>query len=180
MANEAATTIVLRMKDEASVQMQNFGQTTQAAEIQAIQFNAALTAMGSAMTAVGSLIGQIENPMAKMASSFLLTGGAILTTTSAIIQMIPYIKQLITWLRNLAVAKALVTALSGPAGWVNLGLAFAAAGVAYAGVTAMTGGFSSGTTVNVQTPAFMGNDSDARKFASTTQRYARENERIGR
>lgn len=132
MANEAAVTVVMRMRDEASQGMQQFGKTTQQAQIEAIQFNAALTAMGSALTGVGSLIGQIDNSAAKMASTFLVTGGAILSTTSAIIQAIPYIKQLTSSLRNMAIAQALVKALSGPAGWLTLGAgAIIGGGVAY-------------------------------------------------
>jgi len=182
MANEAATTIVLRMRDEASAGMQQFGNTTQEARLQSIEFNAALTAMGSALTAVGSLLNQIDNPAAKAAATFITTAGAILATTSAIIQVIPYIRQLITWLRSLAVAQAIIQALSGPAGWATLGIGVAVAGAATAGIIAATGGFGNrgGTTVNVNTSAFMGSDADARKFATKTQRYSRENERLGR
>lgn len=183
MANEAATTIVLRMQDEASTQMQQFGQNTQQAEIQAIQLNAALTAMGSAFTAIGSLIGQLENPLAKTASTFLMTGGAILTTVAAIGTMLPYIRQLVTSLRGLAIAQAIVAALSGPVGWARLGIGLGVAAAATAGIIAATGGFGGrggGTTVNFRTDAFMGSDADARKFAEKTQRYSRENEAIGR
>lgn len=147
MANEAGVTVVLRMRDEASSQMESFGQTTQAAQIEALQMNVALTAMGSAFTAVGSLVGQLDNPVAKMASNFLMTGGAIMTTTSAVIMMLPYIRQLIAHLRNLAVAQAIVRALSGPAGWIGLGLA-AGAGIGIAVATRGGGGGVSTTVVN--------------------------------
>ncbi len=178
---DVATTLVLRMQDEASVQMAQFGETTQAAQIEAIQFNAALTAMGSALTAVGSLLGQIDSPATKLASTFLITGGAILSTTSAIIQMIPYIRQLITWLRSLAIAQAVVSALSGPVGWARLGIGLAVAGAATAGIVAATGGFGGGgTTVNINTAAFGGREADARQFASKVQRFSREGERTGR
>lgn len=123
MANEAAVTLVLRMRDEASAEMDQFSDTTQQAQMQSLQMNVALTAMGSALTAVGSLLGQIDNQAAKTASIFLITAGAILTTTSAIIQSFPYILQLIAYLRTLAVTQAVVSALSGPVGWVGLGVA---------------------------------------------------------
>ncbi len=181
MANEAATTIVLRMKDEASLQMQQFGQTTQAAEIQAIQFNAALTAMGSALTAVGSLIGQVDSPATKLASTFLITGGAILTTTSAIIQMMPYLRGMITSLRSLAIAQAIVAALSGPVGWARIGIGLGVAAAATAGIVAATGGLGGGgQTVNINTAAFMGREADARQFGSKVQRFSREGARLGR
>lgn len=184
MANEAATTIVLRMRDEASASMQNFGQETTEARLASLEFNSALTAMGGALTAVGSLVGQLGGENAKMAATFITTAGAILTTTSAIIQSIPYIRQMITWIRNLAIAQAVLRALSGPAGWVTLGVGLAVAGAATAGIMAATGGFSGGggggTTVNVNSQAFAGNEAEARKFGSKVQRFSREGERLGR
>jgi len=181
MAHEAATTIVLRMQDEASVQMQNFGQTTQQAEIQSLQLNAALTAMGGALTAIGSLLGQLENPLAKTASTFLMTGGAILMTVSAIGTMLPYIKNLIATLRTLAIAQAIVAALTGPVGWARIGIGLGVAAAATAGIVAATGGLGGGgTTVNISAQAFMGSESDARKFSEKVQRFSRESERLGR
>lgn len=179
---DVATTLVLRMHDDASAQMQNFGDTTQQAQIEAIQFNAALTAMGSAMTAVGSLIGQIDSPLAKMASTFLITTGAILTTISAIIQVGPYLGQLIGWLRNLAIVQTVLAALSGPTGWarIALGLGIAAAGTA--AIVGLSGGFSrgGGTTVNVNSQAFAGNEAEARKFGSRISRFGEQENTIGR
>jgi len=181
MANEAAVTVVMRMKDEASAGMQQFGQTTQQTEIQALQLNAALTAMGSAFTAVGSLVGQLENPLAKTASTFLMTGGAILSTVAAIGTMLPYIRTLITSLRALAITQTLVAALSGPVGWGRLAIGLGIAAGATAGIVAATGGFGGGgQTVNINTQAFMGSQSDARQFAGKVQRFNRESERIGR
>ena len=181
MANEAATTIVLRMKDEASVQMQKFGQTTQAAEIKSLQLNAALTAMGGALTAVGSLLGQLDNPLAKTASTFLMTGGAILMTASAIGTMLPYIRNLITSLRSLAIAQTLVAALTGPVGWARIGIGLGVAAAATAGIIAATGGFGGGgQTVNINTAAFGGREADARQFAGKVQRFSREGQRLGR
>jgi len=180
MANEAATTIVLRMQDEASVQMQTFGQVTQQAEIQSLQLNAALTAMGGALTAVGSLLGQIDSPLAKTASTFMMTGGAILMTVSAIGTMLPYLRNLIATLRPLAIVLTIVAALSGPVGWARIGIGLGVAGAATAGIVAATGGFRGGTTVNIQTQAFMGSRSDARQFSDKVQRFSRESERLGR
>lgn len=150
--------------------------------MQSLQFNTALTAMGSALTGVGSLLNQIDAPAAKIAGTFITTAGAIISTTSAIIIALPQIRQLITWLRNLGVAQAVVAAMSGPVGWGRLavGLGLAAAGTA--AVVGMTGGFSGGggTTVNINTQAFVGNDANAREFASKVQRFTRESDRIGR
>ena len=179
MAQEAATTIVLRMRDEASDQMSTFSNTTQQAEIQSLQLNAALTAMGGALTAVGALLGQLDSPLAKTASTFLTTGGAILMTVAAIGTMLPYIRTLVTSLRTLAIAQALVAALSGPVGWARLGIGLGVAAVATAGIVAATGGFG-GTTVNINTAAFGGREADARQFAGKVQRFSREGQRLGR
>ena len=181
MAHEAATTIILRMQDEASTQMQNFGQTTQQAEIQSLQLNAALTAMGGALTAVGSLLGQLDNPLAKTASTFLMTGGAILMTVSAIGTMLPYLKNLIATLRTLAIIQTIVAALTGPVGWAKIGIGLGIAGAATAGIIAATGGGRwGGTTVNINAGAFTGSQSDARRFSGQVQAISRENTRLGR
>jgi len=178
---DAATTVVLRMRDEASAGMQQFGQTTQEAQMQSLQFNTALTAMGSALTGVGSLLNQLDVPAAKIAGTFITTAGAIMSTTSAIIIALPQIRQLITWLRNLAVAQTLVAALSGPVGWARIGIGLGVAAAATAGIVAATGGIGGGgTTVNINTQAFVGNDANARQFASKVQRFTRESDRIGR
>lgn len=148
MANEAGVTMVLRMRDEASGQMEHFGDTTQQTQIEALQMNVALTAMGSAFTAVGSLIGQLDNPVAEMASNFLMVGGAIMTTTSAVIMMLPYLRQLVAQLRNVAIAQAIVRALSGPVGWIGLGIAAGAAGGIAIATRGGGGGASQVTVVN--------------------------------
>ena len=210
MADEVSTTMVLRMRDEASTQMSAFAGTTGQASVAAgalgessqsassqlvnltstteqatlagLNFQMTLTAVGSALTAVGALVNQLESPTAKMAATWLMTGGAIMTTTSAIIMMIPYIRNLITWLRALAVTQAIVKALSGPVGWAQLGIGLAIAGAATAGIVAMTGGFGGRTTtVNIQGgPLIMENDAQMRRFASTITEAQRREEKVGR
>lgn len=181
MVNQAVTTIVLRMQDEASTAMNEFGQTTQNATLESLQLATALTATGGALTAIGSLLGQLENPLAKTASTFLVTAGAIFTTIAAIGTMLPYIRNLITSLRTLAIIQTIVAALTGPVGWARIGIGLGVAAAATAGIVAATGGLGGGgTTVNITTEAFMGSEADARKFAAKTQRFSRENERIGR
>ncbi len=182
MADEAAITTVIRMRDEASAQLKGFGQNIQQQEIQALQFNVALISVGSALSAMGGLMNQIESPMAKMGAKFLMTAGAVFTTTSAIIQMMPAIRGLIGWLRNLAIAQALVQALSGPAGWVTLGAGLAIAGAATAGIYAATGGFNKGgggTTVNINGPV-MGNPQQAKQLARQIGTNLSEDTRLGR
>jgi len=148
MANEAGVTVVLRMRDEASAQMESFGETTQQAQIESLQMNAALVAMGSAFTAVGSLLNQLDNEAAKTAATFLITAGAILTTASAIIQSMPYIIQLINALKALAVTQSIIAALSGPVGWASLGIAIGAgAGAGIVLATRAGGGAAVSTTV---------------------------------
>jgi hypothetical protein len=61
--------------------------------------------------------------------------------------MLPYLRQLVTWLRSVAAAKALVNALSGPVGWIGLGLAAGTMG-AFAIANSRGGGGGTGQ-VNV-------------------------------
>ena len=185
MANEAAITIVGRMRDEISDKMGNLASNTKHAEVNMMNFKIGLTAVGSALTATGALINRIDSPLAKNAATWLLTAGALFSTTSAIIAMIPVIRNLITWLRSLAIMQTIVKALSGPIGWaqVGIGLGIAAAGTAAIyGMSAMArgGGTGGGTTVNINSQAFAGNTAEARKFASKIQRYSREETRLGR
>lgn len=189
MANEAAVTIVARMRDEASGKMANLGKTTQTTTVNMNDLRMTLTAVGSALVGIGSLLGKLDNPAAKMASNFFLIGGAIGSTAGAILNVIPYIGKLITWLRNLAVVQTIVKALSGPVGWAQLGIGLGLAAVGTAAVIGLSGGFSNqsagtasrgGTTVNINSQAFAGNDAEARKFASKVQRYSREEARLGR
>lgn len=210
MADEVSTVMVLRMRDEASREMNSFAQTTgqatvatgalsetskdassqlvnltgttDQATLSSLNFQMTLTAVGSALTAVGALVGQLESPTAKMAATWLMTGGAMMTTVSAIISMMPHIRNLITSLRALAITQAIVKALSGPVGWAQLGIGLAIAGAATAGIIAMTGGFGGRTTtVNIQGgPLVVENDAQMRRFASAITEAQRRDERVGR
>jgi hypothetical protein len=185
MANEAAITIIGRMRDEISDKMGKVSTTTKTTDLTMREFKMSLMAVGSALTATGSLINRIDNPLAKTAATWLLTAGAIISTTSAIFYMIPQIKALITMLRGLAVIQTIVKALSGPIGWaqVGIGLGIAAAGTAaiYGMTRGMGGGNAQGgQTININAQAFAGNTAEARKFASKIQRYSREETRLGR
>ena len=97
--------------------------------------------------------------------------------------MMPAIRGLIMWLRNLAIAQALVQALSGPKGWITLGAGLAIAGAATAGIYAATGGFSKGggggTTVNINGPV-MGNPQQAKELARLVKQNIDEDTRLGR
>jgi hypothetical protein len=201
MANEATVTIVAKMRDEATEEMAELGQTTAQTTQEAFNFQLALTAAGSALTAVGSLINQIDNPMAKMGANFLMITGAVMSTSAAILVMIPYIKQLITWLRALAVVQTIVAALTGPLGWARIAAGLAIAGGAAAGIYAMTGGFGGGggtttytgtpapgvapgggvtTEININAGTFMGNEADARRFAGMIDRNIKSDRGVGR
>ncbi len=185
MLTEAIIAIVARMRDEASPKMKQLGETAKTTKINMQDLKLGLVAVGSAFTAVGSRVNRLDNPTAKLASDFLLTAGAIASTAGAILTMIPVIGNLIKWLRSLAIMQTLVKALSGPAGWAQLAIGLGVAGAAYAGTTALMnssggGAPARGQTVNINTPAFMGNDSDARKFSRKMQTISREDTRLGR
>jgi hypothetical protein len=133
MANEAAVTMVMRMRDEASPKLKNVGKTMEQTQVQSLQFGLALTTLGSAMGALGGLMGQIDHPMAKMLQNFLMLGSAAILSISAIGQLIPVIKSLTGVTRALAIAKAFLLGLSGPAGWAMLGAGLALGAGAHPG-----------------------------------------------
>ncbi len=184
MAEEAAVNVVMRMRDETSADLANVGATMGQTEMQALQLNVALTAMGSALTAVGSLVGQLENPTAKMAATFLMTAGAMLSTVAAIGAMIGPVRMLIQQLRNLAIAQAIVQALTGPVGWAKIGIGLAVAGVATAGIVGLTGGFGGGgggtTNVNINAGVLMADRTQAKELSRMVKRNIDEDSRLGR
>jgi len=182
MAEEAAITIVTRMRDEASPKLQKFGQNLEAQAFSAQQLQMSLVAAGSAMAAMGSLMSQLDSPAAKVAGTFLVTAGAIMSTTSAIMLAMPEIKKLIGTLRALAIVQTIVAALTGPVGWARIAIGLGVAAAGAAGIVAMTGGFSrgGGTTVNINTAAVMGNEQQARSLARQIQTKTREDARLGR
>jgi len=182
MADEAAVAVVMRMRDEASADLANLGGTMAQTETQALQLNLAMTSIGSALTAVGSLVNQLDNPIAKMGATFLMTAGAMMTTVSAIIQMLPYLRSLVTMLRSVAVAQAIVAALTGPVGWARIGIGLGVAAAATAGIVGMTGGFSGGgtTNVNINAGVLMADSTQAKQLARMVKRNIDEDTRLGR
>jgi len=182
MADEAAVAVVMRMRDEASADLANLGGTMAQTEMQAFQMNLALTSIGSSLTAVGSLVNQLDNPIAKMGATFLMTAGAMMTTVSAIIQMLPYLRSLVTMLRSVAVAQAIVAALTGPVGWARIGIGLGVAAAATAGIVGMTGGFSGGgtTNVNINAGVLMADSTQAKQLSRMVKRNIDEDTRMGR
>lgn len=128
MANEAGLVVAVTMRDNASAQMQQFGRTTDQTRLRALELKTAVMGMATMFSYASSLLTQIDNPMAKSAASFLRTAGYALHTATAISFMLPQIRSLITGLRTLNVTLAVTRALSGPWGWVGLGVAAAAGG----------------------------------------------------
>ena len=175
--NEAAVTLVMRMRDEASAGLANFGQTAsqstvatstmktslnsatgemdkfgktaESARLPASRFRYETIALGAAMSSVGGLIGKINSPAAKMVGNFLQISGAILLTVSSIAHVLPYLSSLVNSLRNVAIMQSIVKALSGPAGWLTLGAGLVAGvGAGYAISSATSKPSSSGTVIN--------------------------------
>ena len=184
MADEAAVTIVMRMRDEASAKLKTVGTTMQNTTAQAFQFQLMMTTVGSALGAVAGLLNQLDSPMAKSAAKFFAIGSAALLMGSAIWQLRAPLVALIGWFRGLAIAKAFVLALSG-VGIPMLLAGLAIGGAAAVGITAATGGFGGGggagtTNVTIQTAAVMGNEQQARQLAKSLQRFSREDTRVGR
>ncbi|MBU1621826.1 MAG: hypothetical protein KKF27_20790 [Gammaproteobacteria bacterium] len=136
--NEAGLAVVVSMRDEASAKMQNFGRTVQQTQINALQMQVAIVAVGSALGQMSSLLSAIDNPLAKTAGRFLNIAAYMIQTSVAMVLIIPKIKDMIVWLRQLAAAQAVVAALSGPAGWAALGVAAAVGAGAYFGLKAMS------------------------------------------
>ena len=130
--NEAGLAVVVSMRDEASMPMQQFGKTMGQTRAEAMNFRFALMAVGGVMMHVSSLLNQMDNPMAKTAADFLRMSGYAVMTATSIMMVIPQIQKLIGWLKQYNVTMAITQALSGPKGWIALGGAVVAAGAVVA------------------------------------------------
>lgn len=177
MGNEAAVTLVMRMRDETSANLSNFGHTASQTSMQtaalktnlkgtgdsidefgdradharlpATRFRYETIALGAALSSVGNLIGKIDSPAAKMVSNFLQISGTAMITVSSIAHLLPYLSSLAASLRNVAIMQSIVKALSGPAGWITLGAGIVAGvGAGYAISSATSKPSSSGTVIN--------------------------------
>jgi len=127
MAQEAGLAVVVSMRDQLSGPMQQAGKTISQTRAEAMNFRFAMIAVGGVMMHMSSLLNQLDNPMAKSAADFLRMSGYIVMTANSVMMMIPQIQKLITWLRQLNVTMAITQALSGPKGWIALGIGAAVA-----------------------------------------------------
>ena len=132
MANEAGLAVVVSMRDQISGPMQQVGQMIRRTREETVNMRFAMMAVGGVMMHLSSLLNQLDNPLAKNAADFLRMAGYIIMTVNSVALLIPQIRTLITWLRQLAVAQAIVAALSGPKGWIALGAAAIVGGGMYA------------------------------------------------
>ncbi|MFA5429850.1 MAG: hypothetical protein WC329_01670 [Candidatus Omnitrophota bacterium] len=176
MANEAAVVVVAKWKDEvstglkqfgemtaqaatnttavgssvkgAATEIKNYGDTTESARLPASRFRYETIALGAAMSSMGNLIGKIDSPAAKMVGNFLQIAGTVSLTVSSIIHLLPYLSSLAASLQKVAIMQAIVKALSGPAGWVTLGVGLAAGIGAGYGISNATKTTPSGVVVN--------------------------------
>lgn len=181
MADEASLTIVARMRDEASDKMKAMNTNVEQVAFSQQQLQQTLTATGGALTAVGSLMNMVGGEAGKTAAIFLTTAGAIMSTVGAIMAALPMIRGLITTLRSLAIVQTIVAALSGPVGWGKIAIGLGIAAAATAGVVAMANrGGGTSTEVNINSQAFVGNQTEARKFGRDIQTINREERRLGR
>ena len=183
MADEAATTIVLKMRDEASQKMNNFGDTTQAVTLESLQLQVALTAVGGALSALGGILGMIDNPAAKAAQTFLMFGGALFSTAAAIGTVIPVIKSLVGSLKSLAIIQTIVKAMQGPVGWAQIGIGLGIAGVATAGIIAMSNRGNQTQNMNITMtggPLIVTDEAGVRRFARDVTDAQRSDQAVGR
>lgn len=171
---DASVVLTMRMKDEASEGIKNFGRTAESARIPATRFRYEMIAMGAALSSIGALISRIDSPATKMIANFLQITGAVMLTISSIAQMLPYLSSLVASLRNVAIMQSIVKALSGPAGWITLGLGLTAgAGAGYAINAATSRTTPSGVVVNNYV---QGSVVTERQIAETTRRQIVESQ----
>jgi hypothetical protein len=177
MANEAAVVIIAKWKDEASAglaslgntanetavktaavgsglktaatNVKQFGDRTDQARLPASRFRYETIALGAALNAVGNLIGRIDSPAAKMISNFLDITGTVMLTVSSITHLLPYLSSLANSLREVAIVQTVLKALSGPAGWISLGIGAVVGGAAAYGIATVTSSNNKGSNLTV-------------------------------
>ena len=147
--DEAQIAIVARMRDEASPQMQHLGRTAEVTGQKMITMQQSAMITSSALSSMGSLLRQIDNPLAKTMSNFLMIASAVLMSYSAMVRLIPVIKQVTAALQAQAAVRAVLAALSGPAGWAMLGVGAAVGVGATVGITRATRSREEGPTQTI-------------------------------
>ncbi|MCK9599853.1 MAG: hypothetical protein M0R06_12490 [Sphaerochaeta sp.] len=181
--SEAIVTIVMKMRDEATKELQKFGANVVKNRQALQQLATGATTVGVSFIALGSVLKDINNPLAQTVGGVLSLVGGILAFIGTAGMFISAIGKIIAAMRSLAIIQTIVKALSGPVGWAQIGIGLAVAGAATAGIYAMTrgsGGGGGGGGVTINTAAVMGNQQQARQLAHDIQRYNREDARLGR
>jgi len=151
--NETNMTVLLQMRDQASPQIQAFGQTTKqtmadirrqnqatidnmqgvGAQIVAnkeayAELSAGVRYMGTTFLALGVAMQSSNNEMIKSMGNTVMMAGAIMTVVGSAAGFVDAIGKMVKALRALQIQRMLTQAFSGPAGWITLGAGAAVAG----------------------------------------------------
>ena len=182
--SEAIVTIVMKMRDEATKELQKFSQNVVKNRQALRELATGATTVGVSFIALGSVLKEINNPLAQTVGGVLSLVGGVLAFIGTAGMFISAIGKIVNAMKSLAIIQTIVKALSGPVGWAQIGIGLAVAGAATAGIYAMTrgsgGGGSGSGGVTINTAAVMGNQQQARQLAHDIQRYNREDARLGR
>lgn len=181
--SEAIVTIVMKMRDEASKELQKFGQNVVKNRQALRELATGATTVGVSFIALGSVLKNINNPLAQTVGGVLNLVGGVLAFIGTAGMFISAIGKIVNAMKSLAIIQTIVKALSGPVGWAQIGIGLAVAGAATAGIYAMTRSSSGAAPqggVTINTTAVMGNQQQARQLARDIQRYNREDARLGR
>ena len=181
MANEAAVTVVMRARDEASTQIKAVGTASVSMGSAMRTALPSIATLGSSLTSLLIVTGALESKTGQYITTTLAIASAVAAAIPGIIAMVQVFKSLNLVMRATIALQAIVLALSG-FGLARLGAALAVGAAAVVGTTAIVNRAQSAgnnVTVNVNGP-MMGNEADARTLARTVQRINREDTRVGR
>lgn len=180
--SEAVVTIVMKMRDEATKQLSNFGNNLAKNRAALRELAMGATTVGVAFIGLGSVLKNMNNPLAQTVGGILTLVGGTLAFIGTAGMFISAIGKIVNALRSLAIVSTVTKALMGPVGWAQIGIGLGVAAAATAGIYALTrgGGGGGGGGVTINTAAVMGNQQQARQLARDIQRYNREDARLGR
>ncbi len=134
--NEAALSILLTMKDEASSKFVNVNKNIHINRVALQQLATSVTYLGATFLGLGIAMDKMNNPFAQSVGHMFMMVGAIASSVGAAAQFIASIGKMVKALQSLHLMQILTQAFSGPVGWASLGVGVAVAGGAMAGYAA--------------------------------------------
>jgi hypothetical protein len=150
MAAEATLGILLTMQDSATPQLKTLSNTLEENRTSMRQLAMGVGYLGMSFMSMGVALKSTNSQIGQGIGQTMMFAGAIMMSISTTVQFVRAISQVITALKTMALWQGITKALSGPGGWITLGIGAGIAAGAVAGISKMaTGERQSVTNINI-------------------------------